>query len=307
MAGRAAQPSVYRRAIVRLLVALVTGLPQTNWPRHSTAIWLFHRRAVRYTVSSQKKGENHARNSTTHPFAPLRTACRLCHDAARHRVRSCIVPGHAVAKAQRLTRPQCGGHRIPVRPLLEVFPMFLHDPAIRAAYPNLHVGLLLLRHAHRLDLESRPDDPAHADGSAHPVARLCATFAAEAGLSAAVFDLDRIAGTLHVRFADGSERFEDIGGGLSHPEAGEVIFVDAAGRVHSRDWNARRSPHSVLSEGTHTALVVVQVQQAEAGPAVRRLLQRLASVLQAEGGAVETFDLAFHGPRRPDAPQAAAC
>jgi len=185
--------------------------------------------------------------------------------------------------------------------------MFLHDPAIRAAYPNLHVGLLLLRHAHRLDRDGGPDNPSHADGSAHPVTRLCATLAAEAGLNAAVFDLDRIAGTLHVRFADGSERFEDIGGGLSHPEAGEVIFIDAAGRVHARAWNARRSPHSVLSEGTHTALVVVQAQQPEAGPAVRRLLQRLASMLRAEGGAVETLDLAFHGLRRPDAPQATAC
>jgi hypothetical protein len=185
--------------------------------------------------------------------------------------------------------------------------MFLHDPAIRAAYPNLHVGLLLLRHAHRLDRDRGPDDPTHADGSVHPVARLCATFAAEAGLNAAVFDLDRVAGTLHVRFADGSERFEDMGGGLSHPEAGEVIFIDAAGRVHARDWNARRSPHSVLSAGTHTALVVVQAQQPEAGPAVRHLLQRLASMLRAEGAAVETLDLAFHGLRRPDAPQATAC
>ena len=103
------------------LVALVTGLPQPNWPRHSAAIWLFHCCAVRYTVRPDKRG-NHARNTTTHPIAPPRTACRLCRDAARHRVWSCNLPGHAVAKAQRLTRPQCGGHRIPFRPLLEVYP-----------------------------------------------------------------------------------------------------------------------------------------------------------------------------------------
>lgn len=185
--------------------------------------------------------------------------------------------------------------------------MFLHDPAIRAAYPNLHVGLLLLRHAHRLALDGGPDDPKHSGGWVHPVARLCATFAAEAGLSVAVFDLDRIAGTLHVRFADGSEQFEEIGGGLSHPEAGEVIFVDAAGRVHACGWIARRSPHAVLSEGTRTALVVVQSRQPEAGLVVRGLLERLAAALQAAGGPVETLDLAFQGLRRPETPQATAC
>lgn len=75
----------------------------------------------------------------------------------------------------------------------------------------------------------------------------------------------------------------------------------------ARDWNARRSPHSVLSKGTHTALVVVQTRQPEAGLGVRRLLERLAGVLQAAGGAVETLDLTFQRPRRPDAPRAAAC
>ncbi|TVS00236.1 MAG: hypothetical protein EA407_15040 [Rhodobacteraceae bacterium] len=200
-------------------------------------------------------------------------------------------------------RPPCPG---PL-PCSKFSPMFLHDPAIRAAYPNLHVGLLLLRHAHRLDLDGGPDDPADAGGSAHPVAWLCTTFAAEAGLRAAVFDLDRIAGTLQVRFADGSEQFEDIGGGLSHLDAGEVIFIDAAGRVHARDWITRRSPHSVLSDCTHTALVVVQARRPEPGPGVRRFLERLAGVLQAAGGAVETLDLTLPGPRLPDAPSAAAC
>lgn len=184
--------------------------------------------------------------------------------------------------------------------------MLLHDPAIRAACPNLHVGMLLLRRAHRLDLQCDRHGPDPACGSSHPVAWLCAARAAEAGLRAPVFDLDRIDGTLHVRLAAGDEMFENVGSGISPLKAGEVIFVDAAGRVHARDWTAQRSPHAILSDGTCTALVVVQARQPGAAPTVRRLLQRLAATLHEGGGAVETFDLALPGPRRPDGWRAGA-
>ena len=204
-----------------------------------------------------------------------------------------------MATSHSLTRPQRGGQDTPVRPLPEVLPMFLHDPAVRAAFPDLHVGLLLLCRAHLLEPEilgagSEPDLSAP-----HPLDRLCSALATEAGLAASVFDMDRIQGTLHVRFASGDESFEEIGGDLSRPLAGEVIFVDTAGRVHARNWAARRSPRSVLTRGVRTVLVVVQAQRPDAGPAVRGFLARLAAHLKAAGGAVETLDLGFERGVRP--------
>lgn len=176
--------------------------------------------------------------------------------------------------------------------------MFLHDPAVRAAYPHLHVGLLLLRRAHRLDAAAWHDLDGilPACGTRHPVAIRTAALAASACLRAAVFDLDRIDGTLLVRFATGCEPFEDNRGGWSRTRRGEVIFGDDAGRVHARDWAGRRSPHAVLSAQTRTALVVVQALRPGAGPDVRWVLDRLATPLRKAGGAVDTFDLGLQSP-----------
>lgn len=186
--------------------------------------------------------------------------------------------------------------------------MFLHDPAVRAAFPHLHVGLLLLHRAHRLTLEPIAGGAVPACGSDHPVARLGAAFAAEAGLRAAAFDLDRIEGTLEVRLATGRERFEATDRSLSRPGPGEVILADGAGWLHARDWGRLRSPRSVLSGPSRTALVVVQDLRPTAGPTVRRFLDRLAAPLRAAGGAVETLDLGFpqHGRTRAAAPSAEA-
>lgn len=176
--------------------------------------------------------------------------------------------------------------------------MFLHDPAVRAAFPHLHVGLLLLRRAHRLTLASLATGEVPACGSDHPVARLCGSIAAEAGLPAAAFDLDRIDGTLEVRLATGHERFDAIDRTLSRPQPGEVIFADCAGRLHARDWVRLRSPRSVLSGPSRTVLVVAQDIRPGAGPTVRAFLDRLAAPLQAAGGAVEMLDLDFPRPGR---------
>ena len=174
--------------------------------------------------------------------------------------------------------------------------MFLHDPAVRAAFPHLHVGLLLLRRAHRLTLDKIASGAMPACGSDHPVARLGSTFAAEAGLRAAAFDLDRIEDTLEVRLAAGHERFETADRTHSRPRPGEVIFTDMAGQLHARDWGRLRSPRSVLSGQSRTALVVAQDIRPGAGPAVRAFLKRLAAPLQAAGGAVEMLDLGFPRP-----------
>lgn len=176
--------------------------------------------------------------------------------------------------------------------------MFLHDPAVRAAFTHLHVGLLLLHRAHRLTLDTSTSGAVPACGSDHPVAKLSSCFAAEAGLRGGAFDLDQIEGTLEVRLATGQERFEAVDRRLSRPCPGEVIFADGAGWVHARDWGRLRSPRSVLSGQSRTALVVVQGLRPGAGSAVRAVLDRLAGPLRAAGGAVETLDLGLAPPRR---------
>lgn len=108
-----------------------------------------------------------------------------------------------------------------------------------------------------------------------------------------VFDLDRVEGTLTVRFATGREQFEDARGHLTHPRPGEVIFTDAAHRVHARRWSALQSPHAALSEGTRTALVVVQGVHSGADRDIRKLLDGLATPLRAAGGKVQMIDLGF--------------
>ncbi|MGY6632541.1 MAG: hypothetical protein ACXIU8_02210 [Alkalilacustris sp.] len=179
--------------------------------------------------------------------------------------------------------------------------MFLHDPAVRAAFPHLHVGLLLLRRADRLTLPSIAAGAVPVCGSDHPVARLSAVFAAGGGLRAAAFDLDRIDGTLEVRLATGHEPFEATDRALCRPDPGEVIFADGTGWVHARDWGRLRSPRSALSGRSRTALVVVQDVRPGAGPAVRAVLDHLAEPLRAAGGAVQTLDLGFPQPGRPQA------
>lgn len=174
--------------------------------------------------------------------------------------------------------------------------MFLHVPAVRAAFPTLHVGLLLLRRAHRLDFSAcavAAQGGLPACGSPHPVALLCAALAAETDVNAAVFDLDRIEGTLCVQLATGRERFEDISGAVTHPQPGTVIFADAAERVHACDWAARRSPYSALSDDSRTAFVVAQALHPGAAADVRRMLDRLADALCGAGGAVDMLDLGF--------------
>ena len=84
-------------------------------------------------------------------------------------------------------------------------------------------------------------------------------------LPVAVFDQSMVRGLTTVRFANGDEEFTDLGSGeVSHPEQGEVIFVDDAGVVSARRWCWRQSGQSAAGPGTTEALITVEGQHPDA-------------------------------------------
>jgi DNA/RNA-binding domain of Phe-tRNA-synthetase-like protein len=78
-------------------------------------------------------------------------------------------------------------------------------------------------------------------------------------LPVAVFDLDGIDGGITVRYAEGTEPYSDLGSSeTTHPEPGEVVFVDGRSRVHARRWCWRQSSQSATGPTTQRVLVVVE-------------------------------------------------
>ena len=99
-------------------------------------------------------------------------------------------------------------------------------------------------------------------------------------LPVAVFDQRMVTGSTTVRFAAGNERFTDLGTGtLSHPEPGEVVFVDNAGLVSARRWCWRQSDQSAARPTTVEALITVEGQHEDAELDVTRASQDLRHLL----------------------------
>jgi DNA/RNA-binding domain of Phe-tRNA-synthetase-like protein len=98
----------------------------------------------------------------------------------------------------------------------------------------------------------------------------------------AVFDRAKVAGSITVRFADGSEPFADLGSSVSvHPEPGEVVFADEDGVVCARRWCWRQSAHSATGPATTEALFVVEghhdTAEHDVASAVADLVELLAT------------------------------
>lgn len=73
-------------------------------------------------------------------------------------------------------------------------------------------------------------------------------------------DLDHIQGTMHLVRATGAEDFVTVAGGeqvVEHPDAGEVVWRDDAG-VTCRRWNWRQGPRTRLTEGTVSAIFLLE-------------------------------------------------
>ena len=125
-------------------------------------------------------------------------------------------------------------------------------------------------------------------------------------LPVAMFDLASIDGGLTVTFATGDESFTDLGSGEREaPEAGEVIFIDAAGHVAARRWCWRQSAESASSASTTEVLVTVEGHHEAAHDDVLAARADLESLLHAyaspdsiQAGLIDTtasrFDAAPH-------------
>lgn len=80
-------------------------------------------------------------------------------------------------------------------------------------------------------------------------------------LPVAVFDTQALTGILTVRFAEGNERYTELGSNdIKHPEKDEVIFADGTGLVFARRWCWRQSFQSAAKMTTSQALIVVESQ-----------------------------------------------
>lgn len=118
------------------------------------------------------------------------------------------------------------------------------------------------------------------------------------GLAVAVCDQRDVAGGTTVRFADGSERFTDLGtDDVVHPEPGEVIFADDAGLISARRWCWRQSAQSATSEDTTEILVTVEGQHEDAPAAVEAAVSDLTALLAEHAGAPSTTDAVLTAAR----------
>jgi DNA/RNA-binding domain of Phe-tRNA-synthetase-like protein len=114
----------------------------------------------------------------------------------------------------------------------------------------------------------------------HPLIDVCNAVSIAFAIPVAVFDLSAIAGDLEVRYADGSELYESFSGETETPEAGEVIFADAAGRAHARRWTNRQSSSSAVRDGTSRVLIVAEALHPSARADMERLVTTLADELE---------------------------
>ena len=100
-------------------------------------------------------------------------------------------------------------------------------------------------------------------------------------LPVAIFDQSSVTGSTMVRFADGSERFVDLGSTEAvHPERDEVVFVDDAGVVSARRWCWRQSAGSATGPATVDALVTVEGHHEMARQDVRSALDDVVQLLR---------------------------
>lgn len=92
----------------------------------------------------------------------------------------------------------------------------------------------------------------------HPLVDLCNAVSLAYAVPVAAFDLSEVTGRLQVRYAHGDETYVTFTGGTERPEAGEVIFADAAGYAHARRWTNRQSGRSASQHTTTRVLIVAE-------------------------------------------------
>ena len=120
----------------------------------------------------------------------------------------------------------------------------------------------------------------------HPLVDLCNAVSLAYAVPIAVIDLARIDGDLEVRYATGKEEYLTFGGETEHPEPGEVVFADDAGRAHARRWTNRQSGYSAVRDTTASALIVAEAVHDSASEDMARLVASITPILRERFGEV---------------------
>lgn len=100
-------------------------------------------------------------------------------------------------------------------------------------------------------------------------------------LPVAIFDLASLTEGLTVRFAEGDERYTELGSNaIKHPDPGEVIFVDAAKLVFARRWCWKQSFQSAAKITTTRILITIEAQHNNGGVDVTQAQNDLLALLE---------------------------
>jgi len=98
----------------------------------------------------------------------------------------------------------------------------------------------------------------------------------------AVFDVEKIKGTIAVRFAAGDERFTPLfEKAFEHPEPDEVIFIDGNDLVAARRWCWRQSDQSASRPDTRSVMIVTEAHHPSAEQVVRQAVVDLEALVDA--------------------------
>ena len=118
-------------------------------------------------------------------------------------------------------------------------------------------------------------------------------------LPVAVLDLAELVPPVTVRFADGTERFTNLGQDVPDtPDAGEVIFVDANGTVVARRWCWRQSAESATRPETTAALITIEGHHETAAEDVAAATADVLALLRSyqSGSQTRSWQLSANAP-----------
>jgi DNA/RNA-binding domain of Phe-tRNA-synthetase-like protein len=117
-------------------------------------------------------------------------------------------------------------------------------------------------------------------------------------LPIAVVDTRAVQGPITVHFADGSERFTNLGQTeVDLPTPGEVIFSDETGMGIARRWCWRQSEQSAAQLATTDVIITVEGHHPQARQDIIAALTDLQTLLETyAGGSYQTGILDTHNP-----------
>ncbi|HEU5382471.1 MAG TPA: phenylalanine--tRNA ligase beta subunit-related protein [Ktedonobacteraceae bacterium] len=108
-------------------------------------------------------------------------------------------------------------------------------------------------------------------------------------LPVAVFEKRALQGTVTVHFADGSERYSELGeSDEDHPVPGEVVFSDETKLVIARRWCWRQSEPSAASAQTRECLITIEAHHATGRQDIEAALSDLLALLKEYAGGTYT-------------------